>query len=487
MIAYLFIFLMYKKVLFCYNLDYAKGSYAMESTIKKRNINMTEGNPIKVIILFTLPLLLGNIFQQLYNVVDSMVVGKFVGDEALGAVASSGSLINLLIGLIQGISVGAGIVIAQYFGAKNVEKMRKSIHTAVTFCFILGLIMTVVGFFLSPYLLVLMKTDPEVLPLSIKYFQTYFLGIVFSLLYNMGSAIFRAVGDSRHPLYFLIVACCVNIVLDIIFVRVFNLGVVGVGVATMISQAVSMILTFGMLIKSNDDYRFSFKDICISGPELKKIIAYGVPTGIQNSIISFSNVFIQSNINGFGKFAQAGCGAYSKIEGFATMPSGSFSMALSTYVGQNIGANDHERAKKGAFLGLLVDLGITEFLGLMLYILAPQLIGLFSNNEEVIRIGVLQARTIVPFYFLLAFAHGMSGIMRGAGISKTPMFVMIICWVCVRVIGIPIALSWDGCNTIQTIFWFYPFTWGLSFIVLISIVCYFNRERIFSRRVKKAL
>ena len=434
--------------------------------MERKNIDMTEGNPVKAIILFTLPLLLGNIFQQLYNVVDSMVVGNFVGYLALGAVSSSGSLIMLLIGLIQGISVGAGIVIAQYFGAHDEERMRKCIHTAVTFCFILGIFMTVIGFFISPLLLKIMNTPENVLPLSTKYFQTYFLGVIFTLLYNMGSAIFRAVGDSRHPLYFLIIACIVNIILDLLFVGVFGFGVVGVGVATMISQAVSMILTFWLLIKTKENYHFSFKEIGISKPELKKIIAYGVPTGIQNSIISFSNVFIQSNINAFGDIAQAGCGAYSKIEGFATMPSGSFSMALSTFVGQNIGAKKDERARKGAMQGLLVDLLITEFLGLILFALAPQILGLFTDKPEVIKIGALQTHIITPFYFLLAFSHGMSGIMRGAGHSKTPMFIMIICWVCVRIFGIPFVLSWDGFNQISTIFWFYPFTWSLSFVAL---------------------
>ena len=442
-----------------------------------KDIDMTKGNPVVVILLFTLPLLLGNIFQQLYNIVDSMVVGKYIGDTALAAVSSSGSLIALLIGLIQGITVGAGIVIAQYFGAKNIDKIQKTIHTTVAFGLILGLLMTIVGFFLSPILLKIMGTPDDVLPLSITYFQTYFLGVFFTIMYNIGSAIFRAVGNSRYPLYCLIVACILNILLDLLFVSVFKWGVVGVAISTIFSQFVSMALTFIKLFRDDDVYRVYIKKIKIYKEEIKKIIAYGLPSGLQNSIISLSNVFIQSNINSFGAIAQAGCGAFQKLEGFATMPSGSFSMALSTYVGQNIGAKKYGRAKKGAILGLIIDLLITELLGIIMFIFAPNLIGLFSSTQEVIEVGTLQTRTITLFYFLLAFAHGTSGILRGLGYSKTPMFTTIICWVLVRIIGIPIALSLPGMNHIQTIFYFYPFTWSLSFIVLIFIWVYISIKK----------
>lgn len=447
-----------------------EGDFVMVASIKaKKNVDMTVGNPLKIIILFTLPLILGNIFQQCYNVVDSMVVGKFVGDNAMGAVSSSGSLINLLIGLIQGISVGAGIVIAQRLGARDIAGMRRTIHTSVVFSFVLGVIMTVVGYFLSPVLLKVMKTPDEILPLSVKYFKVYFLGVIFTLMYNCGSSIFRAIGDSRHPLYYLIVACIVNVVLDLLFVAVLDFGIYGAAFATIISQAVSAILTFIKLIIDKTEYQISFKELKIHRRELLRIISYGVPTGLQNSIISLSNVFIQSNINAFGNVATSGCGSYSKIEGFATLPSASFSMALSTYVGQNVGAGKYDRARKGGYQGLLLSMLVTEICGVLLFAFAPYLIGLFSDTDVVINMGVLETRTITPFYFLLAFSQGMSGILRGAGWSKTPMFTMIICWVCVRIVGIPIALQIDGWNTIRTIFWFYPFTWGLSFIALMVI------------------
>lgn len=444
----------------------------------KKNIDMTMGNPVKAILLFSLPLLFGNFFQQLYSFIDSIIVGNFDGDGALAAVASSGSLISLLIGLIQGISVGAGIVIAQHFGAREEEKMRKCIHTGVIFSFVLGVIISIIGVCFTKEMLILMKTDIEVLPLSVNYFKTYFIGAVFSSLYNMGSSIFRAVGDSKTPLYYLIIACIVNTILDVIFVGLLDMSVTGAAIATVISQAISMLLTYNKLYKSNESFHFSFSELGVDCTELKSIIKYGIPTGLQNSIISMSNVFIQTNINSFGKIVQAGCGAFQKIEGFATMPSGSFSMALSTYVGQNIGAKKEKRAWKGAFQGLFVDCIITEVIGIILFILAPFLVTAFSKTEDVVYYGVLQLRTESLFFCLLAFSHGMAGILRGAGYSKTPMFVMILFWVVVRIVGIPIALSLDGLNNVQTIFWFYPITWSLSLIAFLIMI-------VIIRKIKK--
>lgn len=438
-----------------------------ETSIKKHNTNvdMTKGSPIKVIILFTLPLLLGNLFQQLYNIADSAIVGQFVGDSAMAAVSSSGSLINLLIGLVQGISVGAGIVIAQYFGARNKEKMSNTIHTTVLFSFCLGIVLSFIGYILAPQLLVLMNIDEEILPNSIKYFHTYFIGVIFTVMYNAFSSILRAVGDSKRPLYYLMISSVVNILLDLLFVGVFNWSIIGAGVATIISQAISSILSLIQLMGTKEDYKLEFKKLRFHKDSLIKIIAYGIPTGLQNSIVSFANTFVLSNVNTFGKIATSSYGAYSKIEGFATLPSGSFSMALSTYVGQNIGAKEYKRCKRGAYEGLLVDILFTEFLGILIIICARPLAKIFTNTEEVIEQTVLQIRTIAPFYFLLAYSHGVSGILRGSGYSKTPMMTLIICWVCVRIVGIPIALNYIY-NDITTIFWFYPLTWSISTVVL---------------------
>jgi len=332
---------------------------------KNTKLDLTSGHPLKVIILFTLPLLLGNLFQQLYNVVDSMIVGRYISDQALAAVSSSGSLISFFIALIQGISVGGGIVIARHFGEKDEVRLRKSIHTLTLFSIFLGIFMTIFGYLLSPIMLRLMGTPENVLPLSDIYFKTYFLGVFFTIMYNTGSSIFRSVGDSKTPLYYLIVASIANIIFDFVFVRIINLGVRGVALGTICSQAISTFLTYGHLWLKKANYNFRFKELAIDLHELKQIVMYGVPMGIQNSIISLSNVFIQANINSFGDFAQAGSGSYSKIEGFATMPSGSFSMALATYVSQNIGAKKYERARKGAIQGLALDMLVTECLSIL--------------------------------------------------------------------------------------------------------------------------
>ncbi len=437
-----------------------------------KNVDMTKGHPLKVIILFTLPLLLGNLFQQLYNICDSAIVGQFAGDDAMAAVSSSGSLINLLIGLVQGISVGAGIVIAQHFGAKDKEKMSSCIHTTTLFSLVLGILLSFVGYFLAPVLLRLMGTDEKILPNSISYFHTYFIGVIFNVLYNAGSSILRAVGDSRRPLYYLVIATLVNVALDFLFVGAFSWGVIGAGVATIISQAVSSMLTFAQLFLTKEDYKIEIKKLRFHQDELLKIIRYGIPTGLQNSIISLSNVFILSNINSFGKLATTSYGAYSKIEGFATLPSGSFSMALATYTGQNVGANDYSRVKKGGFLGILTSVLFTEFLGLLIILLGRYVAMLFTQTEEVIENTLLEIRITAPFYFLLAYSHALSGVLRGAGYSKTPMIVMILCWVVIRIVGIPLVLNYIY-NDVTMVFWFYPITWTLSTIVLtiISFIC----------------
>ena len=434
--------------------------------IKHSNIDLTQGNPLKVIIFYTIPLLFGNLFQQFYNVVDSYIVGNYINDAALAAVSSSASLISLFISLFQGIAVGAGILLAQYFGAKEEKKMHKCVHTTVGFGIILGIIVTVIGVCLSPQILKWMNTPSEVIGESITYFTVYFSGSMFTIMYNIGSSILRAIGDSKRPLYYLIIASVINILLDLLFVATFQMGVAGAALATIISQCFSMILTYITLIKEDGPHKLIIKKIRIYKEELIKILGYGIPSGLQNSIISLSNVFIQSNINAFGPIVQAGCGSYQKIEGFATMPSGSFSMSLATFVSQNVGAKQLKRARKGALQGILLSMITTEIIGIILYIFAPQLISLFTDTPEVIEVGALQTITIVPFYFLLAFSHGMSGILRGFGKSKTPMFVMIICWCVVRVVGIPLALKIPGFNDITTIFYFYPLTWSISFIVL---------------------
>lgn len=311
---------------------------------------MTEGVIWKELLLFSIPLLLGNLFQQLYNAVDSIVVGNYIGPQALAAVGSSAPLINLLVSFFMGLSVGAGVIISRYFGARNHESLEIAIHTSLAFTFIAGIIMTIVGILLSPLILELMGTPEDVMVNSVLYLRIYFLGVVSVMLYNMGSGILRSVGDSKNPLYFLIISSVTNIGLDLLFVVVFKMGIAGVAWATLIAQTISMLLTMLLLIKSKREYKVILSKLKIHKHMLVEIVRLGLPSGLQNAIVSFSNVIVQTNINAFGSLAMAGCGSYTKIDGFVILPAMSFAMALTTFTGQNMGAQimrcDSDSGKK---------------------------------------------------------------------------------------------------------------------------------------------
>ena len=430
-----------------------------------KGILMTEGPIARQILAFTLPLLLGNVFQQLYNTVDSVVVGNFVGQEALATVGSSSSMIGMIVSLFMGIGVGASVIISQYYGAGNLKKMENAIYTAIAFGIAAGVLLTVIGIVVSPVILRWMKTPETVMEGSVIFLRIYFLGSLPSMLYNIGSSIFHAFGDSKKPLLYLIIASIVNILLDLLFVAVFRWGIAGAGYATVLSQTISAVLTYMTLTGKRSIYRLELKRIRFYREELRLIIRLGIPSGLQNSIISFSNVIVQSNINSFGDVAMAGCGAYGKIEGFALMPSGSFTMALSTFVSQNIGARKLERAKKGAGTGLLLSMGIVQLTGIMIYFCAPYLIRLFNSEPEVVSYGTLMARSVSMGYFMLAFSHGMGGVLRGAGLSRDSMVIMITFWCGLRVAWILTAVRFFG--DIRIVFWAYPITWACSFVIFL--------------------
>lgn len=320
----------------------------------EKGTKLLEGSIWKGIVAFAIPLFLGNLFQQLYNTVDSLIVGNFLGSDALAAVSSSGSLIFLLVGFFNGIAVGAGVVISRYFGARDYENLKKAVHTDVAFGLVSGLLLTVIGMFLAPQILVLMGTPESVLPNSILYFRIYFAGSLAFVMYNIVMGILQAVGDSRHPLYYLIFSSIVNIVLDLLFVGVLRMGVGSAALATAISQAASALLCFIRLVRTNDIYQVKIREIRFHPAQLRQIISFGLPSGLQNSIISIANIVVQSNINKFGVMAVAGCGVYSKIEGFAFLPITCFAMALTTFIGQNLGARQYDRAKKARRSGLSV-------------------------------------------------------------------------------------------------------------------------------------
>ena len=428
--------------------------------------SLTEGPIWKGLLMFAFPILLGQIFQQFYNTFDSWVVGKFLGDTALAAVSSSGSLIFLLIGFFNGGAMGAGVIIARFYGARDYTAMRKAIHTDVAFGLASGLLLTVLGVAFTPTILRWMGTPEEVLPQSISYFRYYFCGAVFTVMYNSFVGILHAVGDSRHPLYYLIFSTCVNVVLDLVFVALFHWGVGSAAMATTISQGISAMLCCLHLLRAEGPYKLSFREIAFDPQSLRSIVRLGLPSGIQNSVIAFANLVVQSNINSFGAAAMAGCGSYSKIEGFAFLPVTCFSQGLATFVGQNLGAGNHDRVKKGIGFGIGCSCTMAELIGVLVFLFAPQLISFFNDSPQVVDFGTRHMRIICLFYCLLAFSHCVAGILRGAGKSTVPMMTMLICWCLIRVTYITVTISYI--NRLEVVSWAYPLTWTLSGIVFLT-------------------
>ena len=430
-----------------------------------RSTDMTTGSIWKRMVSFAVPVFLGNLCQQLYNTVDSVIVGKFVGKQALAAVASSGNLIFMMTGFFMGLFIGAGIVIAQYFGARNYEKVRSAVHTDIAFALCCGVLLTLLGVFFTPTLLTWMRTPADVLDTSILYFRLYFLGSLATILYNAGMGILQAVGDSRSPLRYLIISSITNVTLDLIFVGALKWGVNGAAIATVVSQMVSAVLCIIKLTRSDGPYRLEIKRIGFDLPLLKKITSQGVPSGVQNSIIAIANVVVQSNINTFGSDAMAGCGSYAKVEGFVFLPITAFAMALTTFIGQNLGAGQFDRAKQGARIGILCSMAMAELIGVALFFLAPYAMRLFNDDPAVVAIGVRQSHIEALFFCFLAFAHGVSAVLRGAGRAQVPMYTMLGCWCILRVSYITLALKvWPD---IATIFWAYPITWSVSCVVFL--------------------
>ena len=440
----------------------------MSSILKHRDTDMTEGNIARLLINFALPLLIGNIFQQLYNTVDSIVVGNYVSKQALAAVGCTGPIINALIGIFVGLSGGAGVVISQYYGAKDREKLHSAVQTTVALTLIMCVVLTVLGVLFTPYMLLLMDTPADVFAEAAEYLRIYFWGISGLLLYNIGSGILRAVGDSTHPLYFLIFSALTNTVLDVLFVKYFRMGIAGAAVATIVAQGLSALLVLGMLIRSNADYRIDPLHMQLKGCLLKKICAIGIPSAIQMGITAFSNIFVQSYINHFESSCMAGWEAYTKIDAFALLPLMSLSMSITTFMGQNLGAGKLDRAKKGPLICLGISFAIVILILLPLMIFAPQLVSLFNREEEVLRFGTLFIRMISPFYLLCTINQVLAGALRGAGDTKSSMFIMLGSFVVFRQIYlfivyrlgggiVPIALGypagWIMCSTILLIYY----------------------------------
>lgn len=426
---------------------------------------MTEGNIWKQLFLFSVPLILGNLFQQLYNTVDSIIVGNYIGSEALAAVGSSGSLLNLLIGFCVGASAGAGVVISQYYGGRDEAGLHKAVHTTIAIAIVAGILLTAAGILFSPLLLRAMGTPSEVFDQAVIYLQVYWGGILFNVIYNMAAGILNAVGNSKRSLIYLMIAAISNIFLDLLFVLVFKMGIVGAALATDVSQLLSSIFIILFLVRSKEMYRLKLKDIRFYDKMLGKILRIGLPTGIQNTVISFSNVIVQSSVNSFGSAVMAGFAAYVKIDGFNIMPVMSFSMAATTFTGQNIGAKRYDRVKKGMWVSLSMGILYTIVTGILLLLFAPQIIGVFTNNKEVVQNGVYVLKYFCPFYCLLAIMHELSGTIRGTGKTVEPMLIALTSLCMFRVVWIMVVLSIE--HRMDWLFVVYPISWLIGAVLTV--------------------
>lgn len=444
----------------------------------KRDVDMTQGSIARHIITFALPLLIGNIFQQLYNTVDTWVVGNFVNNEAYAAVGTVGPVVNMLIGLFVGLSSGAGVVISQFYGARREEDVQKTVHTAIVMTLTMAVAFTILGIAMTPMMLHLMKMPENVIPEATTYLTIYFGGIIGLMLYNIGSGILRAVGDSQRPFYFLVVCAILNTVLDLLFVLQFQMGVAGVAWATIISQCVSAILVMITLLRSHSCIRLRPSKLKLHWSVLKKIFRVGIPAALQMCITSFSNIFVQSYINFFGDDCMSGWTTYAKVDQLLFLPMQSISLASTTFVGQNLGSNQPERARKGVSISLRLALASTAILCVPVVIFAPQIVAFFNDKPQVVEYGASLLRWLSPFYLLCVFNQIYSGALRGAGDSKAPMVIMLLSFVAFRQAYLFIMAGvW---NEILPIAMSYPAGWLLCSILT---ALYYRKTRLTKTRL----
>lgn len=426
---------------------------------------MTEGNIWKLLIIFSIPLILGNLLQQMYNTADSIIVGNFVGSNGLAAVGSGTALINLIIAFSQGAAVGAGVIVSQNLGARDKQKTKLAGHTAMCIAIILGVILSAIGVIFSRDLLIWMKTPKSVLKDSVLYLQIYCGGLIFNVIYNMATGILNAAGNSKRPLIYLAIASVTNITLDLVFIKALKWGVKGAAIATDISQALSCVLAVGYLLRVNSDYKLIVKELKIHGNTAKQIIRVGLPTAIQNMVISFSNVLVQSSVNSYGATAMAGYAAYLKIDGFNILPVLSISMAVTTFTGQNVGAKKPDRVKKGMWNALIMGVVYTVIIGVVILLTSHTVLGLFTKDNEVITYGQLAMKYFCPFYFLLGILNILAGTVRGAGKGVPPMLILLFSMCIFRILWIKIALPFY--STIDGVFILYPISWFVGMVLMI--------------------
>ncbi len=443
------------------------------------DVDMTRGSITKHLVNFALPLLLGNLFQQLYNMVDTWVVGNFVSNEAFSAVGTVTPVINTLIGFFLGLSSGAGVVISQYYGAGREDKVRQAVHTSLLLTLLLGVVFTAAGVAMTPLMVRLMHTPAEVASEQTVYLTIYFAGVMGLLLYNMGSGILRAVGDSRRPFYFLLVSAVLNTVLDLLFVLKFGMGVEGVAYATIIAQGVSALLTLWVLMRADGGIRLEFRALRFTWSVLRQIVAVGIPAALQMAITAFSNVFVQSYINYFGADCMSGWTAYTKIDQLVILPVQSVAMANTTFVGQNLGVGDIPRTKKGVRTSLWLSMAVTAVLLIPVLLFAPELTAFFNSKAEVVSYGALLLRLLSPFYFFFCINQIYAGALRGAGNSRVPMWIMLGSFVVFRQIYLYVMANFIS-NEIIPIALSYPAGW---FVCSVATLLYYRRCNLASHRL----
>ena len=424
-----------------------------------RDVDMTQGSILKHLISFAFPLLIGNLFQQLYNMVDTWVIGRYGTNEAYAAVGSIGPIINMLIGFFLGLSSGAGVVISQFYGAQKHDKVHDTVHTSIVITLLMAVLFTGLGIGIAPTMLRLMKTPENVFPEALTYLWIYFSGIVGLMIYNMGAGILRAVGDSKRPFYYLVVCAVLNTVLDLLFVIKFNMGVTGVALATILSQCISAVLVVIALLRSDNCIKLRIRDLKIHRDILKKVFIIGIPAALQMAVTAFSNVFVQSYINYFGDNCMSGWTTYAKVDQLLFLPMQSISLACTTFVGQNLGCNQEQRARKGVNLSLLLSVSTTFILLIPVMLFSPEIVAFFNDKPEVISYGTLLLRWISPFYLLCVVNQVYSCALRGAGNTKAPMIIMISSFVVFRQIYLFVMSR--ICNEILPIAMSYPAGWLL--------------------------
>lgn len=431
---------------------------------------MTSGNIYKMIALFAIPLLLGNFFQLMYNTIDSIVVGNYVGKEALAAVGASTPIINLLIAFFQGLATGAGVVVSRYYGARKQEEESKAIHSFLLFSILFGIALSIVGYFVSPVILRMMNTPSDYYNDADGYLAIYFLGATFLIVYNAGTGILQAVGDSKNPLYFLIATSILNIFLDLLFVKGFGMGVDGAAWATIISECISMLLVINLLMRTKNEYKVTLKNLKIDFSILKQIVEIGVPAGLQGMIVSVSNVIVMAYINQFGSSGVAGFSCSNKIDNFMGLPVNSLMLAITTFVGQNLGARQYERVKQGVRASLVMSISIVVTLGVFVFLFSDSLMRIFTSDMDVIEDGTIILRIMCPCYIFLCFHQVYSGALRASGRSSVPMITSIIAFVLMRQIFLAVAIPLY--HHISIIGIGYSFTWAMA--ALMTGIYYFT-------------